>query len=55
MGHPAVLKLSKMYPFCNFYVDFSKKSKAFIAVYVYASESSSFALLENRIGYYAVT
>ena len=27
----------------------------FIAIYVYASESSHFALLKNGIGYYAMT
>ena len=32
-----------------------KKSKAVIATYVYASESSRFALSENGIGYYAIT
>ena len=35
--------------------DVSKKSKAVIAVYVYATESSRFGLLGNGIGYYAVT
>ena len=30
-------------------------SKAIIALHVYASESSPFALLENGIGYYAMT
>ena len=35
--------------------DVSKKSKAIIALHVYASESSPFALLENGIGYYAMT
>ena len=29
--------------------------KALIAIYVYASESSRFILLENGIGYYAMT
>ena len=32
-----------------------KKSKAVTATYVYASESSRFALSENGIGYYAIT
>ena len=51
-----VLKLSKKNcPFCIFFADLSNKSKAVIAVYVYAFESSRFALLENGIGYYAVT
>ena len=35
--------------------DVSKKSKAVIAIYVYASESSCFALLENGVGYSALT
>ena len=43
-----VLKLS-------FFVLVSKKSKAVIAFYVYASESSRFAHLENGISYYAMT
>ena len=41
-------------PFLQFFADVSKKSKAVIAIYVYASESSRFALLENGIGYYAM-
>ena len=36
------------------FVDVSKKSKAAIEIYVYTSESSRFALLENGIGYYAM-
>ena len=40
--------------FCNFLADVSKKSKAVIAVYVYASESSRFALLEKKILTFAV-
>ena len=39
----------------QFFVDVSKKSKAITEIYVYASESSRFALLENGIGYYAMT
>ena len=50
-----VLKLSKIVSFLHFFADLSNKSKAFMAVYVYAFESSRFALLENGIGYYAVT
>ena len=38
----------------QFFADISKKSKAVIAIYVYASESSHFALLENGVGYYAM-
>ena len=41
--------------FLQFLVDVSKKPKAVIVIYVYASASSSFALLENGIGYYAMT
>ena len=50
-----VLKLSKIMSFLQFLVDVSKKPKAVIVIYVYASASSSFALLENGIGYYAMT
>ena len=39
-----VLKLSKIVSFLQF-----------IAIYIYASESSCFALLENGIGYYTMT
>ena len=49
-----VLKLSKIVSFLQFFADISKKSKAVIAIYVYASESSRFALLENGVGYYAM-
>ena len=48
------LNYQKSCRFCNF-ADRNKISKAVIAIYVYASESSRFALLENGIGYYAVT
>ena len=48
-----VLKLSKIVSFLQYVADVSKKSKAVIAIYVYASESSCFALLENGIGCYA--
>ena len=50
-----VLKFSKIVSFLHFFADFSNKSKAVIAVYVYAFESSRAALLENGIGYYAMT
>ena len=50
-----VLKLSKIVSFLHFFANVSNKSKAVIAVYVYAFESSRFALLENGIGYYAMT
>ena len=45
----------KFCPFLIFFVDVSNKSKAAIAVYVYAFESSRFPLLENGFGYYAMT
>ena len=49
-----VLKLSKVVPVLQFLADVSTKSKVVIAIYVYASESSRFALLKNGIGYYAM-
>ena len=45
-----VLKLSKIVSFLQFLADISKKSKAVIATYVYANESSRFTLLENGVG-----
>ena len=50
-----VLELSKIICFLQVFADVSKKSKAVIAIYVYASESSRFVLLENGVGYYAMT
>ena len=50
-----VLKLSKIVSFLQFSADVSKKCKGVIAIYVYASESSCFALLENGVGYSAIT
>ena len=44
-----------MCTFLQFFADVSKKSKAVKAIYVYASESSRFALLRNGVGYYAIT
>ena len=44
-----------MVSFLPFFADVSNRSKAVIAVYVYAFESSRFTLLENGIGYYAMT
>ena len=41
--------------FLQFFSDVSKKSKAVIAMYVYASESSRFALLKNIIAYCTMT
>ena len=49
-----VLKLSKIVSFLQFFADISKKPKAVIAIYIYASESSCFALLENDVDYYAM-
>ena len=49
-----VLKLSKIVSFLQFFADITKKSKTVISVYVYACESSCFALLENGFGYYAM-
>ena len=46
-----VLKLSKIVSFLHFFADMSNKSKAVIAVYVYAFESSCFVLLENAMAY----
>ena len=51
-----VLKLCKqLCPFCIFFADVSKKSKVVKAIYVYASKSYRLPLLENDIGYYAMT
>ena len=44
-----VLKLSKIVCFFHFFAGISNKSKYVIAVYVYAFDSSWFALLENGI------
>ena len=49
-----VLKLSKAVSFSQFLTDISKKSEAVIAVYVYTSECSRFALLDNGVDYYAM-
>ena len=48
------LKLSKIVSFLQISANFSWKSKAVIAIYVYASKSSCFALLENGVGYCAM-
>ena len=48
-----VLKLSNIVSFLHFFANVSNKSKAVIVVYVYTC--SRFALLENDIGYYAMT
>ena len=39
----------------EFCVDFSKKSKSIREIYIYASERSCYALLENDIVYFATT
>ena len=49
-----VLKQSKIVLLAIFY-QCQQKSKGVIAIYVYASESSRFALIENGVGYYAMT
>ena len=49
------LNCQKFCPLCIFFTNVSNKSKAVISVYVYAFESSCFALLEHGIGYYAMT
>ena len=49
-----VFKLAKLVSFLQFFADISKKSKAVITIYVCASESSHFSLLENGVGYYAM-
>ena len=48
-----VLKFPKIVSRLQFFADAGKKSKAAIAIYVYASKSSRFALLKNDPGYYA--
>ena len=49
-----VLKLSETVSFLQFFANVRKKSKAVITIYLYASESSCFTLLENDVGYYAI-
>ena len=49
------LRLSKIVSFLQFSADVCKKSKDVTAIYVFASESSCFALLENSVGYFAIT
>ena len=43
------LNCQKLWPFCTFAF-----CKTVIAIYVYASESSRFAVLENGVGYYSM-
>ena len=50
-----VLKFSKIVSYLQFFADTSKKSIAVIvAIFVYASESSPFAILANGVGYYTM-
>ena len=44
-----VLKLSKIVSFLQFFANVSKKSKAVMAIYVYASESSRFFILLEMV------
>ena len=46
-----ILKLSKKVHFCNFVLTSVKKSKYVKAIYIYASETSRYALSENVIVY----
>ena len=48
------LNCQKLCSCCICFANVNNKSKAVIAVYVYAFESSRFTLLENGIGYYAM-
>ena len=50
-----ILILSKKVYFLQCYVDLSKKSKSFKAIYIYASERSRYVLSENGIVYFAMT
>ena len=49
------LKMSKKVHFLQVCTDFSKKYKSIKAIYTYAFERFSYALLENGIVYYAIT
>ena len=55
MSLSRVMVLTKIVSFLQFSADVSKKSKVVIAIFVYASESTGFALWENDIGFYAMT
>ena len=50
-----VLKSSKKVHFLQFCAALSKKFKSIKAIYIYASERSRYALLENDIVNYAMT
>ena len=54
MSLSRVMVLTRIVSFLQFFADVSKKSKV-ITIFVYASESTGFALWENDIGFYAVT
>ena len=45
-----VFKLSKIVSILHFFADISKKSKAGIGIYEYASEYSCCVFLENGVG-----
>ena len=55
MSLSRVMVLTKIVSFLQFFADVSKKSKVVIVIFVYASESTGFALWENDIGFYAMT
>ena len=55
MSLSRVMVLTKIVSLLQFFADVSKKSKVVIAIFVYASESTGFALWENDIGFYAMT
>ena len=50
-----VLELSKTMYLLQLFVDVNRKYKAVIAIYVYASESSCFTILEDGVGYDTMT
>ena len=49
------LKLSQIVCLLHFFFAYVSNRSKVIAVYVYVFESSCFTLLENGIGYYAMT
>ena len=50
-----VLKLSKKVHFLQFHTDLRKKSKSVNSIYIYASKSSHYTLLENGMVYRALS
>ena len=50
-----VFELSKTMYLLQLFVDVNRKYKAVIAIYVYASESSCFTILEDGVGYDTMT